>query len=215
MVANLILHQRIKTTLAKATELQKHTNHVIDLALRQKNPTPHIGPQDYTILRHISHIPAINTLKTEIAPLFKNYKKGDYTYIEKLGKRGNDKAQMAHIYINKSSKYHERIHSPQYQEGKEKTKRMKEYSLMLLNEEVAFFDAKKKEYSNLKSIAEKEGKPKSEIDKYGEWIAQVDRNILETQIDMQTTEIRGERKVMKAKMKKIKNSIIASVTSTQ
>ena len=211
MVANLILHKKMKTTYAKATELQRHANHVINLALRQKHQSPYITPEDRLIFKHISHVPAIHTLKMEIAPLFKNYPRSDYTLIEKLGKRQNDKAEMAHIYINRSSKYYMWIHSPEHKDSVERANRMKEYSLMLLNEEIAYFEAKRKEYCNLKSIAEAEKKPQEEIDKYAQWIAQVDRNIEETKIDLQTAEIRGERKSMKSKMKKLKSTLIASM----
>jgi len=89
LVANLVMHEKIKTTEARAKELRSLAERLITYA--KKN--------DLTGRRQVvAALPAVAAKKLfkEIAPRFTN-RKGGYTRIIRLGQRMTDGAKMAFI----------------------------------------------------------------------------------------------------------------------
>lgn len=89
---SLIMHDGIKTTLAKAKYLRPYVERLITKA----------KTQDYQAVRYLksrlySDL-AVRKLITQIAPANKN-RPGGYTRITKTGNRGGDNAQMARIEL--------------------------------------------------------------------------------------------------------------------
>jgi large subunit ribosomal protein L17 len=88
LVASLIIHKRIKTTLAKAKAAAPLAEKLVTLGKRgtlhdRRLAIAKIGQKD-----------AVATLFTSIAPSFKD-RKGGYTRIIKLGPRNSDSAKVA------------------------------------------------------------------------------------------------------------------------
>lgn len=96
LVTDLIINDRIETTLAKARELKKLADKMVTLG---KAGTLHARRQAATLIRFEKTeegIYAIQKLFNEIAPKFVN-RNGGYTRVIKTGFRRGDAAPMAII----------------------------------------------------------------------------------------------------------------------
>src|SRR5438128_8871763 len=89
-VCNLIEHQRIKTTLAKAKAVRPIAEKMVTLG---KNGSLHARRTAFSTLRHKD---AVKKLFDEIAPK-STERNGGYTRIVRLGQRKSDSASMAFI----------------------------------------------------------------------------------------------------------------------
>src|SRR6202023_137013 len=89
-VCNLIEHQRIKTTLAKAKAVRPLAEKMVTLG---KNGSIHARRTAFSALRHKD---AVKKLFDEIAPR-STERNGGYTRIVRLGQRKSDSASMAFI----------------------------------------------------------------------------------------------------------------------
>jgi large subunit ribosomal protein L17 len=89
-VCNLIEHQRIKTTLAKAKAVRPLAERMVTLG---KNGSIHARRTAFSTLRHKD---AVKKLFDEIAPR-STERNGGYTRIVRLGQRKSDSASMAFI----------------------------------------------------------------------------------------------------------------------
>ena len=89
-VCNLIEHQRIKTTLAKAKAVRPVAEKMVTLG---KNGSIHARRTAFSTLRHKD---AVKKLFDEIAPR-STERNGGYTRIVRLGQRKSDSASMAFI----------------------------------------------------------------------------------------------------------------------
>jgi large subunit ribosomal protein L17 len=89
-VCNLIEHQRIKTTLAKAKAVRPLAERMVTLG---KNGSIHARRTAFSTLRHKD---AVKKLFDEIAPRSTD-RNGGYTRIVRLGQRKSDSASMAFI----------------------------------------------------------------------------------------------------------------------
>jgi large subunit ribosomal protein L17 len=90
LVASLIIHKRIKTTLAKAKAMRPLAEKLVTLG---KANTLH---SRRLAIAKIGQKDAVSTLFKSIAPSFKD-RKGGYTRIIKLGPRNSDSALVAFI----------------------------------------------------------------------------------------------------------------------
>jgi large subunit ribosomal protein L17 len=90
LVASLIIHKRVKTTLAKAKAARPVAEKLVTLG---KGGTLH---DRRLAIAKIGQIPAVAKLFKEIAPGFKD-RKGGYTRIVKLGPRDSDSAPIAFL----------------------------------------------------------------------------------------------------------------------
>jgi len=192
MLSNLILHQRINTTLQKATELQKHMHHLINVAKKNRIDRIH---------RYITHWPAINTLRTDILPLFKDWTRGDYTKIIPTGIRKNDKGQSAIIEFNGCKKQLDYMSSPEHLA--KTTRRNENYSfgIKILKEEQEFLKKKKEEYKTLLSLNSKD-QSHLKID-YKHCIERIDKLIQESNVEIESYEIRHQGKSVKIKFREL------------
>jgi large subunit ribosomal protein L17 len=92
MCTQLITHERIFTTLAKAKELRRHMEKLIHKAKR-------LSREDHLFLKqNLRTSEAIAKIKTEIAPRFRKLPAG-FTRVESMGKRSNDRAEVGMIEI--------------------------------------------------------------------------------------------------------------------
>src|SRR2546430_16689374 len=89
-VCNLIEHQRIKTTLAKAKAVRPLAEKMVTLG---KNGSIHARRTAFSALRHKD---AVKKLFDEIAPRTAD-RHGGYTRIVKLGQRKSDSAPIAYL----------------------------------------------------------------------------------------------------------------------
>ena len=87
MAASLLIHKRIRTTLAKAKVLRRY---VEPLLTKSKNDTTH---SRRTVFSYLQNKFAVKTLFTEVAPEIME-RPGGYTRILKLGRRQGDGAEM-------------------------------------------------------------------------------------------------------------------------
>src|SRR5277367_2336897 len=90
LVASLIIHKRVKTTLAKAKAARPLAEKLVTLG---KNGTLHARR---LAVAKIGQRDAVATLFKTIAPGFKD-RKGGYTRIVKLGPRQSDSAPVAFL----------------------------------------------------------------------------------------------------------------------
>ena len=92
MCTQLVEHERIHTTLAKAKELRPYMEKLIHKAKR-------LTREDHLYLsQNLRTGAAIKKIKNEIAPRFKTLPAG-FTRVEYTGKRKNDKAPVGRIEI--------------------------------------------------------------------------------------------------------------------
>lgn len=87
MITSLIIHERIKTTKAKARAIRRDAEKMVT---RAKEDTVH---NRRIAAKHIHDKAALNKLFTELGPRFKS-RPGGYTRILKLGPRPSDAAEM-------------------------------------------------------------------------------------------------------------------------
>ncbi len=92
MASSLILHKRIKTTLAKAKALRTYVEPIIT---KSKNDTTH---SRRTVFSYLQDKDVVTTLFREVAEKVAN-RPGGYTRILKLGNRLGDNASMALIEL--------------------------------------------------------------------------------------------------------------------
>jgi len=92
MAVSIIIHKKIKTTHARAKELQRFLEPLITFA---KRGDIHARRQ---VLRKINNKQIVHTLFKEIAPIYAN-RAGGYTRITKLGFRDNDCASVSQIEL--------------------------------------------------------------------------------------------------------------------
>ncbi len=92
MANSLILHKRIKTTLAKAKALRKYAEPVIN---RAKEDTTHSRRMAFRYLRDKE---GVKELFSEVSQKIAN-RPGGYTRIIKLGNRLGDNAEMCYIEL--------------------------------------------------------------------------------------------------------------------
>jgi len=92
MCSQLIEHERIYTTLAKAKELHRPMERLIHKAKR-------LTREDHLYLKqNLTTQTAIKKIKEEIAPRFRKLPAG-YTRVQNMGARQNDKAVVGMIEI--------------------------------------------------------------------------------------------------------------------
>lgn len=92
MVTSLILHERIRTTEAKAKELRPYAERLITLAKRGDLHSRRLAG------RQIADHAALQKLFDQIGPRFEQ-RPGGYTRIMKLGARKGDGAELAIIEL--------------------------------------------------------------------------------------------------------------------
>src|ERR1700759_857893 len=90
LVASLIIHKRIKTTLAKAKAVRPLAEKIVTLGKGGTLPDRRLA------IAKIGQKDAVATLFKSIAPSFKD-RNGGYTRIIKLGPRNSDSAKVALI----------------------------------------------------------------------------------------------------------------------
>ena len=101
LATNLVLHNRIKTTLPKAKELRRIADKLVTLGKRDSH---HARRQAMSFLNAIHREEhgfgekwtAVHKLFTEIAPRYAS-RNGGYTRVVRLGPRPSDTAEMAYI----------------------------------------------------------------------------------------------------------------------
>lgn len=91
LALNLIVREKIKTTLPKAKELRPFIEKLVTLAKKDDLATRRI-----VISRLANRAPEVRKLFKTIAPKYAD-RKGGYTRILKLGVRKSDSAEMAQI----------------------------------------------------------------------------------------------------------------------
>ena len=92
MCTQLIMHERIFTTLAKAKELRPYMEKLVHKAKR-------LGSEDHLYLRkNLTTNAAIKKIKEEIAPRFRKLPAG-FTRVQNMGIRQTDKAHVGMIEI--------------------------------------------------------------------------------------------------------------------
>jgi len=92
MASSLIIHKRIKTTVAKAKALRVY---VEPLITRSKEDTTH---SRRVVFSHLQNKEAVSELFREVSQKVEN-RPGGYTRILKLGNRGGDAAEMCYIEL--------------------------------------------------------------------------------------------------------------------
>ncbi len=95
LINELLRHERIRTTDAKARAIRGETERIISIAkrgLRKEGAAAHVHARR-TVLRRINNKRMAAKLFDEIAPRFEN-RPGGYTRILKLGARSGDAARM-------------------------------------------------------------------------------------------------------------------------
>lgn len=92
MVTSLILHERIRTTEAKAKELRPYAERLITLARKGDMHSRRVAG------RQIADRDALRKLFDQIGPRFEG-RPGGYTRILKLGARKGDGAELALIEL--------------------------------------------------------------------------------------------------------------------
>ena len=118
MAVSIIKHKKIKTTHARAKELQRFLEPLITFA---KRGDLHARRQ---VLRKIKHKEIVHTLFHEIAPIYSE-RLGGYTRITKLGFRDNDRASVSQIEL---IDYVDSIDTKEKPEEKKQSKSKKEQS---------------------------------------------------------------------------------------
>ena len=118
MAVSIIKHKKIKTTHARAKELQRFLEPLITFA---KRGDLHARRQ---VLRKIKHKEIVHTLFHEIAPIYSE-RPGGYTRITKLGFRDNDRASVSQIEL---IDYVDSIDTKEKPEEKKQSKSKKEQS---------------------------------------------------------------------------------------
>ena len=118
MAVSIIKHKKIKTTHARAKELQRFLEPLITFA---KRGDLHARRQ---VLRKIKHKEIVHTLFHEIAPIYSE-RPGGYTRITKLGFRDNDRASVSQIEL---IDYVDSIDTKEKPEEKKQSKSEKEQS---------------------------------------------------------------------------------------
>jgi len=118
MAVSIIKHKKIKTTHARAKELQRFLEPLITFA---KRGDLHARRQ---VLRKIKHKEIVHTLFHEIAPIYSE-RAGGYTRITKLGFRDNDRASVSQIEL---IDYVDSIDTKEKPEEKKQSKSKKEQS---------------------------------------------------------------------------------------
>ena len=118
MAVSIIKHKKIKTTHARAKELQRFLEPLITFA---KRGDLHARRQ---VLRKIKHKEIVHTLFHEIAPIYSK-SPGGYTRITKLGFRDNDRASVSQIEL---IDYVDSIDTKEKPEEKKQSKSKKEQS---------------------------------------------------------------------------------------
>jgi large subunit ribosomal protein L17 len=92
LVTNLMLHQRITTTLEKAKEIRP----LVEKLIRRAKGKNYQG--NVVLKQNLFHKDAIKNVKEEFVPRFENQPAG-FTRVKYLGLRQNDRARMAYIEI--------------------------------------------------------------------------------------------------------------------
>ncbi len=90
LVDSLVLHGRIKTTVAKARELKRHAERAVTLGKKGDLATRRL------LLSRYPNKDTVKAIMDDISPRMKS-RPGGYTRIIKLGNRPGDMAEMAFI----------------------------------------------------------------------------------------------------------------------
>ena len=113
MACSLILHKRIKTTVAKAKALRMYVEPLIN---KSKTDNTH---SRRVVFRHLQNKEAVTELFRDISEKVAN-RPGGYTRILKLGNRQGDAAEICYIEL---VDYNENMLSPKSGEGDKKRTR--------------------------------------------------------------------------------------------
>ncbi len=92
LISSLFLHEKIKTTLAKAKEARRFAERMIDFAKRDTVAARR------EVRAFVKDKGIVRKLFTEIGPRFKD-RKGGYTRIYRIGPRKGDSAEMAFLEL--------------------------------------------------------------------------------------------------------------------
>jgi large subunit ribosomal protein L17 len=90
LLISVIAHERIRTTEAKAKEIQPMIEHLVRMSVEDNIPNRRI------VTSKLSNSAAVNKLFTVIGPRYTD-RRGGYTRIIKLGTRLGDNAEMVII----------------------------------------------------------------------------------------------------------------------
>ncbi|NWJ46279.1 MAG: 50S ribosomal protein L17 [Chloroflexi bacterium] len=90
LLISVIAHERIRTTEAKAKEIQPMIEHLVRISVEDNIPNRRI------VTSKLSNSAAVNKLFTVIGPRYTD-RRGGYTRIIKLGTRLGDNAEMVII----------------------------------------------------------------------------------------------------------------------
>ncbi len=90
LMNSLVIHGRIKTTLAKAKELRRHIERAVTLGKKDNLNSYRL------LISRLDNQENEKVLMKEISPRFKD-RNGGYTRVIKIGKRPGDSAEMAFI----------------------------------------------------------------------------------------------------------------------
>ncbi len=98
LCTSLILHKKIKTTVAKAKEARMFVEKIITRAknavAKETDPSKKNVPARREVFDFLRSRPAVTTLFKDIAPKV-NSRQGGYTRVVKLGRRLGDGAELA------------------------------------------------------------------------------------------------------------------------
>jgi len=92
LATSVILHEKVKTTLEKAKEVQPMVERMISIAKKESLSG------DRMMHAYLLDEQAVYKLQTELAKLYKE-REGGYTRITKIGFRSGDSAKMAMIEL--------------------------------------------------------------------------------------------------------------------
>lgn len=119
LMSSLVLHERIKTTEAKAKAIKGTVEKLVTKTRKSSKEFAH-----RSLMQYLSHT-AIEKFANEIAPRFSN-RQGGYTRIIKIGSRLKDNAKMVVMEWVETAKKESKIKKPEEREKKPRKKQTKE-----------------------------------------------------------------------------------------
>ena len=119
LVASLVTHGRVRTTLAKARELRRRVERAVSLAKKQTLAARRL------LLKRYPNKVAVRRLMDDVAGRFSD-RSGGYTRVLKLGPRAGDRAPMALVeFIDFDVAELKRQQQERYRKAQERKQREK------------------------------------------------------------------------------------------